>query len=449
VTPLKKWQEPIYALGSLGPTILSNVVLSWILFYYRPSEAEVEDTGALLLISALAASAVWIAGRLIDAICDIPIASWTDNMRSRWGRRRPMMALGLIPMAIAFILIWYPPVRGEHWANALWMAFFSSAFFFFYTFIIVPYLALLSEMVEDEAGRLRIASWQAVFYAVGMASAMVAGPKLIAELGYQTTAWLLVAPGVLCFLGPILVVRERPSDGTAPEHPAAEPVPLWSSIVATLTDRTFAIYMLSMGTFWFGMQLFLTSQPYYVTAVMDQDKGQLWKLNAAAFGLIPLALPLLNLISRRKGTKWAYRLALLAFGVIMLLYPLTWARLNLPLPPLVLGMALNGLVSYSAATFMTIPSAFPAEIAHQDTLRTGKHRAGMYFAVQGVINQTIAAVAGALIVQLTDIFGSSVEEPYGVVILTPIAGVLCFASWALFAPYPLGKPRLRESEAAD
>ena len=444
--PLKKWQEPIYALGSLGPNILNNIVLSWILFYYRPSEAEVEREGALLLVGAAAVSAVWIAARLIDGVCDIPIASWTDNLRSRWGRRRPMMAIGLIPMAIAFALIWYPPVQGEHWANALWMAFFSSAFFFFYTFIVVPYLALLSEIVEDETSRLRIASWQTVFYTIGMASALVAGPVLIDKLGYRATAWLLVGPGVLCYLGPLLVVREPPSDGTAPEHPAAEPVPLGRSIVTTLTNRTFVIYMLSMATFYFGLQLFLTGQPYFVTAVMNLDKGESGTLNAAVFGLVPLALPLLNLISRRKGAKWAYRLALLIFGAIMLLYPLTWARLNLPLSPLILGIILNALVSYSAATFMTIPSAFPAKIAHHDTLRTGEHRAGMYFAVQGVINQTIAAIAGVLIVQLADLFGSSVERPYGVLILTPIAGLLCFVSWALFAPYPLGRAREEGAE---
>jgi len=57
--PLKKWQEPIYALGSLGPNILNQIVLSWILFYYHPSEAEAERAGALFLVGAAAASAVW------------------------------------------------------------------------------------------------------------------------------------------------------------------------------------------------------------------------------------------------------------------------------------------------------------------------------------------------------------------------------------------------------
>jgi GPH family glycoside/pentoside/hexuronide:cation symporter len=439
--PLKKWQEPIYALGSLGPSILNQIVLSWILFYYLPSEAEIERTGALVLIGAAAASAVWIVARLIDGVCDIPIASWTDNLRSRWGRRRPMMALGLIPMGIAFILIWYPPVQAQHWANVVWMAVWSSAFFFFYTFIVVPYLALLSEMVQDQTSRMRIASWQTVFGTIAMAGAMVAGPMLIENLGYKGTAWALVGPGLLCFLGPLLVIKEPPSDGTAPEHPAADPVPFWRSIQTTLNNRSFAIYMLSMATFYFALQFFLTGQPYMVTAVMDLDKGQASVLNAAAFGLIPFTLPLMNYFTRRRGAKYAYRLAVLAFGVIMLLFPLTWSRLKLPLSPMMVGVVLSGLVSYSAAVLMTAGNAFPAEIAHYDTLETGEHRAGMYFAVQGVINQTIAAIAGAIVVQLVTHLGSSVARPYGALILTPIGGVLCFLSWWFFRSYPLGQPK--------
>lgn len=436
--PLKKWQEPIYALGSLGPTLLNSIVIGWALFYYRPSEAEVERVGASFLVGAGAASAVWIVARLVDGLCDLPIASWTDNLRCRWGRRRPMMALGLIPMAVAFILTWYPPVRSRHWVNVVWMAAFSSIFFFSYTFIVVPYLALLSEITEDETGRLRIASWQSAFGAVGMATAVIATPRLIEIVGFQTTAWLLVGPATLCFLGPILVVRESPLDGTTAVHPVARGLGLWESVLTTLTNRAFAIYVLSIGAFHLGLQLFLVGQPYIVTATMGLDKGQASILNLGAFVPIPLALWLFNVVSRRRGAKRAYRLALLALGVIMLLYPLTWARLNLALPPLSMGVILSALASYSIAALLTVPNAFPAEIAYQDALRTGVHRGGMYFAVQGVVNQAIAALAGAVVVQLTTHLGSSVERPYGALILPLLTALLCFAGWALFAPYPLG-----------
>jgi GPH family glycoside/pentoside/hexuronide:cation symporter len=432
LTSLKRWQEPIYALGSLGSNLLGSVVLEWVLFYYRPSEAEAARTGAPFLVGAATASAVWIVARVIDGVCDLPIASWTDNLRSRWGRRRPMMALGLAPMAAAFLLVWHPPLPRQHWLNAAWMALFSSAFFFSYTFVVVPYLALLSDVVEDEQRRLRIASWQAALGALGMATAAVAGPGLFERLGYRATAWLLVVPGVLCFLGPILVVREPHLDGDAPREQV--PASLWRSVAGTLRNRAFAVYMLSTATFFLGLQILITGQPYFVTAVMGLNKGRAGVLNLGVFGSLPLALPALNRASRRRGTRWAYRLAILVLGIVALLYPLTWTQLRLPVPPLAVALALSVAAGYPAAASLALLNALPAEIAHHERLRTGENRAGMYFAVQGVINQGMAALAGVLVVQLTTHLGSTVGHPYGALALTPLAALLCFAGWALLAP---------------
>jgi len=434
--PLKKWQEPVYALGSLGPGILNQMVLGWVLFYYRPSEAEVSRTGALVLISASAASAVWIVARILDGVCDIPIASWTDNFRSRWGRRRPMMVIGLIPMAAAFLLLWNPPARAGHWLNALWMAVCSSAFFFFYTFVVVPYLAVLSEIASDEHSRLRIASWQAAFSTLGMAVAVVLAPLLIGRFGYQRTAWMLILPSMLCYLGPLLVIKEPFTAASGASKATSERVSLWYSVRQTLSNRRFAVYMATTATVFVGLQLFVTGQPYIVTAVMGLDKSRSSVLNIAAFALMPVALPILNLVSRRRGTKQAYRAALLSFAIILALYPLTWDRLDLPIPPLALGAILAGLASYSLAAIMAIPNAIPAQIAYQETQTTGEHRAGMFFAVQGVINQMLAALAGGFLIQLVSLLGSSTTQPYGALVITPIAALLALASWIIFARYP-------------
>jgi len=445
--PLKRWQEPLYALGSLGSYTLNNLVLTWILFFYHPSEAEAASTGATFFVSAAAASATWIVARLVDGVCDLPIARWTDNLHSRWGRRRPMIAAGLLPLAASFILIWYPPVPEAHWLNAAWMAFFGSAFFFSYTFVVVPYLALLSELAPDGASRLRLASWQTIFGVLGSAIVAVATPQLVKQ-GYQRTAWLFLGPSLLCFLGPILAAREPASDPPAAGSPPSEVPSLRSTVSAALANRAFSTYMLSVVTFYMGLQLFLIGQPYIVTAVMGLDKDRISALNLGSFLAMPFALWAFNHLSRRHGAKRAFRLAILALAVIMLLYPLTWTRLRLPLPPLAMGAILHVLAGYSLAAIITVLNAFPAEIAYRDRMETGQYRAGMYFAVQGVLNQTVAALAGVMTVQLTTHLGSSVARPYGSLALTPIAALLCFAGWALFARYPLGGPPTGEQADA-
>ncbi|MCP4622526.1 MAG: hypothetical protein GY850_03230, partial [bacterium] len=89
------------------------------------------------------------------------------------------------------------------------------------------------------------------------------------------------------------------------------------------------------------------------------------------------------------------RLALLLFALSMLLYPLGWTELNFPIPPMTVGIILGVVCSFSIGVFFTVPYAFPAQIAAVEAKETGKDRAGMYFAVQGLVNQFMGSLAGA------------------------------------------------------
>lgn len=433
---ISRWQEPIYAIGGFGPGFMYQLVLTYLLYYYRPAQARIE-AGALVFAPAAGYALGMLIARVLDGVVDIPIASWTDNMKSRWGRRRPMMLLGILPTIICFTLLWFPPVSGEaltadgHWANAVYVAVVSSLYFFFHTFIIVPYLAALSEIVPDEQSRVRVASWQTVFNTGSYVLAFVVAPMLFERFGVRGAAMMLL-PSFITYIGPLLVIKEGPTN--LPTSPSASrDVPLWESIKMTLTNRTFLIYMSAVAVFYFGLQFFLGGIAFMAADMMGLSDAQLGMMNAAAFAPVPVMLIVFNLIARRKGAKFAFRAALLVFAAAMLIFPLGWTKLGLPLPPLVLGMIAGGIGSFSIGAFFTIPYAFPAQIAAVEAAQTGKDRAGMYFAVQGLINQFVGSLAGSALALL-------LAWQLGVVAIGPVVAVTMVIAFFLFAPYPLGQP---------
>jgi glycoside/pentoside/hexuronide:cation symporter, GPH family len=438
---IKRWQEPIYAIGGFGPGFLYQVVLTYLLFYYRPAQ-QLVDTGALILAPAGGYAIGMFVARLLDGVIDLPIASWTDNMKSRWGRRRPLMVLGLIPTAITFILLWYPPITGNtlgsngHWGNTAYVAIVSSLFFFFYTLIIVPYLASLSEIVTDENSRVRVASWQTFFNTAGYVLTFVVAPIMFDKFGIRATAWILL-PSILSFVGPILVLKEAPTNtpGDAGINVKAEgeDIPLWTSVRMTLANKTFRIYIMALATFFFGLQFFLGGIAFMALDMMGLTQSQLGTMNAAAFAPVPIMLLIFNYLSKKKGSKWAFRLALIVFAVVMFAFPLAWTRFDFPISPYMIGILLGAIASFSIGVFFTIPYAFPAHIAAMEAKETGKDRAGMYFAVQGLINQFVGSLAGSSLAIL-------LTWQYGVVMVGPIAAVACIAAFFFFKPYPLGKP---------
>ena len=439
---LKKWQEPIYAIGGFGPGFLYQIVLTYLLFYYRPAKSLVE-TGAVVLAPALGYAVGMFVARALDGVIDLPIAAWTDNMKSKWGRRRPLMILGLIPTAITFVLLWYPPVTGQslgqngHWGNVAYVSIVSSLFFFFYTLIVVPYLASLSEIVTDENSRVRVASWQTFFNTAGYVLTFVVAPIMFDKFGIRGTVWILL-PSILSFIGPILVIKEDPTNLPAQEtvagnQPADKDVPLWESVKLTLANKTFRIYIASLATFFFGLQFFLGGIAFMALDMMGLSQSQLGTMNAAAFAPVPIMLLIFNFLTKKKGAKWAFRLSLLVFAAVMFAFPLGWTRFNLPLSPYLIGIILGGIGSFSIGVFFTIPYAFPAHIAAIDAKETGKDRAGMFFAVQGLINQFVGSLAGSILALL-------LNWQYGVVAIGPVAALACIAAFFLMKPYPLGQP---------
>jgi len=168
--------------------------------------------------------------------------------------------------------------------------------------------------------------------------------------------------------------------------------------------------------------------------MMGLSDSQLGLMNAAAFAPVPLMLILFNWIVKKKGAKWAFRLGLLIFALAMLLFPLGWTRLSFPIPPFFVGVIAGGIGSFSIGVFFTIPYAFPAQIAATEAKQTGKDRAGMYFAVQGVINQFMGGLAGSVLALL-------LSWRLGVVAIGPIAALSCVLAYFFFAPYPLGQPK--------
>jgi GPH family glycoside/pentoside/hexuronide:cation symporter len=352
-----------------------------------------------------------------------------------------MMLLGTIPAIICFVLLWFPPFTGVnlgpdgHWGNAVYMAVISSLYFFFHTFIIVPYLAALSEIVPDEQSRVRVASWQTVFNTGSYVLVFVVAPILFDRFGVRGAA-LMLLPSFITFIGPLLVIKEDPTN-TAAAKAASRDVPLWESIRMTLTNKTFLIYMSAVATFFFGLQFFLGGIAFMAADMMGISDAQLGLMNAAAFAPVPIMLIIFNLISRKKGVKFAFRAALLVFAVAMLLFPLGWTRLGIPIPPLVIGIIAGAIGSFSIGAFFTIPYAFPAQIAAVEAEQTHKDRAGMYFAVQGLINQFVGSLAGSILALL-------LTWQYGVIAIGPVVAVTMVLAFFLFAPYPLGKPAARK-----
>src|ERR1700736_33274 len=133
---LSRAQLTTYSLGGLAMNLTNLVVSQWLYERYV--------VGGVLAPAVF--SIVLLAGRITDGVSDPFVAFWTDNVRTKRGRRIPFLLFGALPFAIVCLLLWTPPVAAAPWIRTLYSVIVTQLFFLGYALVVTPYLALLPEI---------------------------------------------------------------------------------------------------------------------------------------------------------------------------------------------------------------------------------------------------------------------------------------------------------------
>ena len=177
-----------YALGDFGVNLYFISVMTWLLYFYT-------DVYGL---SAAAASGVLFVARLIDAITDPLVGYVAERTRSRWGRMRPYLLFGGVPLALITVATFTVP----GWDDAgklVWAYVTYTVFGLVYTVVTIPYAALTGSITEDYAERTRLSTFRIGFaFAGGIISSVATFPliKLFDSeaAGFQ---WVMAMYGVI------------------------------------------------------------------------------------------------------------------------------------------------------------------------------------------------------------------------------------------------------------
>lgn len=171
--------ELAYGVGSVGTAIF--VIAPQILLLYFMTEA--------LGIPPAAAGLALLFPKLVEFFTDPLIGRWSDRIQSRWGRRRPFMAVGTVFFLVGFIALFSPP-DFSHWHGSLmWVLILYTLTTTAYTFFEVPYITMLSEVTDDAQVRTRVSGWRSVFLSVGFMLAGGLAPWIVQSGGADKAAF--------------------------------------------------------------------------------------------------------------------------------------------------------------------------------------------------------------------------------------------------------------------
>jgi Na+/melibiose symporter-like transporter len=100
---------------------------------------------------------------VIDAVADPVIGYWSDNLRSRWGRRHPFLYASALPTAATYFLIWDPPAGWSQTSLFWYLLGLATLIRISISFYEIPSTALGPELARSYDERSALFGWRLFF----------------------------------------------------------------------------------------------------------------------------------------------------------------------------------------------------------------------------------------------------------------------------------------------
>ena len=396
-----------------------------------------------------------------DAFVDPVMGNFSDNARTRWGRRRPFMAVGAVLTAAIFPFIWRVPTGVGETEQALYLIVIGMIFFTCFSSWSMPYFGLQLELTPNYDERTRLTGWMTFcgkftglmggwVLAVLTTSHWFANPatgKSDIVYAIRTCSWFIAGFILIAGLLPPIFVKERYYE-TETKHQARDPFlrSIWESMHCGPLWLLIGIsFFLVLGSAFSGvlgqyMNIYFVNQGKLSNAFMIAG----WA-SSAMFVTGILTIPFWIWMGERFDKK--ILVAVLLTGS-MLGHLLNFFCLRPDAPYLQLIPAVFSSMAVSAV-WLFLPS-MKADVADYDEMTTSRRREGALNAFYSWFIKaatTCAAGAGGIAIHLSGFSATRVEQPPEVLYRMKILYLaLPFILWSVtlifIRYYPLNRQRM-------
>jgi glycoside/pentoside/hexuronide:cation symporter, GPH family len=194
-----------YGFGDLASCLFWATIMSQLLFFYTD----------VFGLTGRAAGLMFFVSRILDAIFDVVIGMTADRTKSRWGKFRPYILWGAVPLAVMAVMTFTTPEFSEVGKLVYAYATFI-LFMFLYSTVNIPYTALMGVISGDPVERTSVSSFKFTGAYLGgiIVSATVLpmaahfGQESVSK-GWQMTMGIYGIAAIVFFLITFMATHER------------------------------------------------------------------------------------------------------------------------------------------------------------------------------------------------------------------------------------------------
>ncbi|MEL7230936.1 MAG: MFS transporter [Pseudomonadota bacterium] len=407
-----------YGIGGAAGGVKNNGFDYVLLLFY----SQVMGLPAIMVAWAL------IIALFVDAISDPMVGYWSDNLRSKLGRRHPFMYIAMVPVAVSYFFLWNPPDAMETPGLFAWLLTLTVLIRLMYTLYEVPNTALAAELSQDYDDRTSLISYRYFFAWIGGLTVQVILFAALLEPSENDPTGFFHLPGWNtygliggCVIFTAILIssagthHQIPNFKAPPPRRPLTPLKVIGEIWETVSNPSFrALFIATM----FGL---IASG---ISATLNQYiNGFFWGFTSDQIGLLTLAVflsaILALLIAPIAGKKLGKKRAAIIIGLLAFTIapaPVFARQLGL-MPPNGTEALFNTVLLITVIdvaliiAYQILATSMVADIVEESELKTGRRSEGVFFAgisfmrklsqMAGVFSASLILAAAAIVPGMT------------------------------------------------
>lgn len=392
-TPLfALWRQRLgYGVADLSCNLVWQLISLYLMFFYTD----------IMGLPAYYAGLMFLVTRLVDGVADVLMGLVIDNTATRWGRCRPYLLMGAVPFGVLCVLAFYSPELTM--TGRLIYAFVTYlCLSFLYTFVNIPYSAMLPFITNDSKERTTLSAVRIVMGSLGSTLVAVLTLPLVNSLGQGNQAHgflytAMIFGGIAAFF---LLLSFRSVEERIQVQQERMTLPrAWQGLK---NNRPWGVFALNIFLMW-GAFFFQTGSLVYFFTYYVQDAS----ITAIAAG-ISTFVPLLGtltvpLLAARMKKCHVYLLssAINVLGMLVMIVADTQ----------IIGLLAGAtILSIGAGQRTAIYFSMQADPVDYGEWKTGINTAGILTSVNGFLGKVAMAGAGAVTGILLSLGGYSANH---------------------------------------
>ncbi len=399
---MKKSEIITFGIGLFGIALLTG----WMPDYTATFFADFAFKGKGFDPDAMSSmiSVVFLVAGIVGAVCELVIGYLVDNTRTKFGKVKPWVGFGVIPLAVISMLVFVAPDTNNQTIAIIWMFVIYSLYTMACCAVESPancFGALCSPEPSERSSAISIASFlRSVGQSGGMVVILVIGLIMKAVMGQQQfknaegQGLDLIISTAVCCLGIVLFVMIFFSNNKERVPFTQEKVSLKDAVKVVFTNKNLLMVSLTKLA-GFGRGVYGTVSLYIAIYLLGSKDLKLGLLLPMGIGTAVGTL-LVNIVLKKFSTKQTFILfsfyGASSLAILFLVSRGIGFNDGLIIPFLIL----NFFCGLQHGNTNVTPNIMIADCVDEIEYKTGKRQEGLAYAGYGLFSKIASAFTKAL-----------------------------------------------------